>query len=63
MRICFRFPKTKDNHREWLDFGSPRICSFKSQVLRKQPKEVKEDVAVVILDPSDETSFSIGGTS
>lgn len=66
MRICFRFPKTKDNHREWLDFGSPHICQFKSKVTKKQekyPKAPKEYVTPVVSDPMDEASFFIGGKS
>ncbi len=58
MKICFRFPKTKGGHQEWLDFGSPYICPFKSKVAVKTAEEPVSDVA---LDPIDEASFSVGG--
>jgi hypothetical protein len=38
-RICFRFTKTKDNHIEWFDFGSPYICPFRSKVVRVERKK------------------------
>jgi hypothetical protein len=72
MRVCFRFPKTKDNHREWLDFGSPYICPFKSKVYKQARKEPTEDIEQkipkqdnihVASDPMDEASFFIGGKS
>lgn len=58
MKICFRFPKTKDDHHEWLDFGSPYICPFKSKVAVKTAEVPISDVA---LNPLDEASFSVGG--
>jgi hypothetical protein len=79
MRICFRFPKTKDNYIEWLEFGSPRICPFKSKVHKKgrrdpkvddkskviknDLKNPKEDVSFVASNPMVEASFSVGGKS
>ena len=42
-RIYFRFKKSKDNHVEWIDFGSNRICSFKSKTARKVPKTQKAE--------------------
>ena len=63
MRICFRFPKTKDNHREWLDFGSPRICPHKSKVIKKERKDPKENASFIASDPMDEASFYFGGKS
>jgi hypothetical protein len=39
MKICFRFTKTKDNHIEWFEFGSPYICPFRSKVLRVERKK------------------------
>lgn len=38
-KICFRFTKTKDNHVEWFEFGSPYICPFRSKVLRVERKK------------------------
>ena len=38
-KICFRFTKAKDNHVEWLDFGSPLICPFRSKVVRVERKK------------------------
>ena len=36
-RICFRFNKSDDNHVEWIDFGSPRICTYKSRTIKDDP--------------------------
>jgi hypothetical protein len=38
-RIYFRFKKSKDNHVEWIEFGSPRICTHKSKTAKKDPKQ------------------------
>jgi hypothetical protein len=69
--ICFRFPKTKDSHIEWLEFGSPHICSYKSKVIRKEKKEIN-DIAgrdksatstQLEFEPIDAGSFVVGGES
>ena len=71
MRICFRFPKTRDDHREWLDFGSPKICPYKSKVLSdvkrsdKPTPGMKQEVVAkpkTALDPSEKLNFVVGGT-
>ena len=65
IRICFRFPRIKDDYIEWLDFGSPHICTFKSKVNGKDRnrKELKQDVNVVASNPIDGAGFSIDGKS
>jgi hypothetical protein len=68
-RVCFRFTKTKDNHIEWIEFGSPYICLYKSKVIKKELKPTKADSRIVAPTipaqvPSDlekEESFFIGG--
>ena len=41
-RIYFRFKKSKDNHVEWIDFGSPRIFIHKSKTAKKPKMQRKE---------------------
>jgi hypothetical protein len=42
-RILFHFTKTQDKFDEWIEFGSPRICAFKSKVVTKKDKQVQND--------------------
>jgi hypothetical protein len=68
-RICFRFSKTKDNHVEWVEFGSPHICRYKSKVMRKELKLATADSRNATIpthvssDPANEASFFVGGKS
>jgi hypothetical protein len=48
-RIYFRFKKSKDNHVEWIDFGSPRICTFKSKTKKKPKIQKKEHDGAALL--------------
>jgi hypothetical protein len=57
-RICFRFTKTKDNHIEWIEFGSPRICRYRSKVVRKVSKAKQSQTSAV---ESIDTELTVHG--